>query len=99
MPVPANVADEVHLAVGALARQGVGVHLAALSLQAGKIVVEEDPVQIRDVDPQTATLSTFPQRLVIPFEISHFGVATGAIHGAARSPEGGSTGCSPVNGE
>jgi hypothetical protein len=49
--------------------------------------MEQHAVEVRDVDPETAALSTLPQRRIVPLEIRHLDVARGTIHGAVHSPE------------
>jgi hypothetical protein len=91
LPITTVHADEINLALGTMASEGIRVDLPALALEPGEVVVEEDPVEIRDVNPQTAAISTLSQRLMVPFELGHLDAATGAIHGAGHSPVGGSS--------
>ena len=62
LAISAVHADEVHLALGAVAGQRLRVHLAALALQPGQVVVQQDPVEVRDVNPEPAAVSTLAQR-------------------------------------
>ena len=78
--------DEVDLALGALPGQGFRVHLAALALQPGKVVVEEDPIQVCDVNPEAAAVRALPKRRPISIQLRHLDIAAGAIHPLRPAP-------------
>src|ERR1700737_207161 len=80
LAMPAIDADEIDLALGALTGQRLGIDSAAQALESRKVVVQQDPVQVRDVDPQSATLAALAYRGSLPFELGHLDVTTGAIH-------------------
>ena len=57
LPITAVHPDQIHLALGALAGEGLGIDASAEALEPREVVVEEQAVQIRHVHPQPAALS------------------------------------------
>src|SRR5262249_4529390 len=60
------------------------------AFQPGEVVVEEEPIQVGHIHPQSAALSAASQRRLFTFQLSHLDVAAGAIHEKASSPCRGS---------
>src|SRR5262249_27494130 len=89
LPVSAVDADQVDLALRALPGERLGVDPPAQALQPWQVVMQQQPVQIRDVYPQSAALPTSSQRRLFPLHLGHLDVAARAIHEGASSPAGG----------
>src|SRR5262249_56528379 len=86
LPVPTVDPNQIHLALGALTGEGFGIDASSQAFQPREVVVEEKPVQVGHVHPQSAALSAASQRRLFTFQLSHLDVAAGAIHENASSP-------------
>src|SRR5262249_51277725 len=76
--------QKAHVVDRTLARFGLGIGPAAHPLQGGQAGVEEDPVQIRHVEPETAALSAAEEDAVLSLgELDHLHIVSRAVHGAA----------------
>src|SRR6185295_4362244 len=98
LPVPAVDPDQIHLALGALTGESLGIDASSQAFQPGEVVVEEEAVQVRHVQPQPAALSAASQRRLFTFQLGHLDVAAGAIHEKASSPCRGSNAPSSTGG-
>jgi hypothetical protein len=80
LPLSTIHSHQIHLALGALAGECLGIDAAAEALQPRHVVVQENAVQVGDVNPQAEALPAPSQRR-FPLQLSHLDDAAGAIHG------------------
>jgi hypothetical protein len=72
--------NEIYVALGTLASQRLSVDFATQALEARQVVVQQRAIEVCDIAPQTAALTAFPNRRLVPFEIGHLDITAGAIH-------------------
>ncbi len=60
MLTPASFhSHQIDLTLGTLAGEGFGIQTPTEAFQSGKVVMKENAIQIRNIDPQTGTISAF----------------------------------------